>query len=279
MGQVKVILLFIFQMLIFSFIGFYLAGFDGLLISFLLINSLNIYSYYYSEKFILEQYNAIPLENLKHPLYEILDKVVSKTNLQTPRLYLISDTTPNAFSVGKNSNDASLVVTTGLYDLLNEKELEAIIAHELGHIRNNDILLSSIVAYLSSLIAYIPNRMKKIYNNEMLEKSSLFFFTNSIFTPLSSIYIRVLNTKKSDILADSYASDILQSEDFVQAGLNVLSKLSNRAELNNVTFQTSHLFTVNPYFFKEEIFINGFINSCLSIEQRVLILEDKKSTP
>ncbi|MGM0518669.1 MAG: M48 family metalloprotease [Campylobacterota bacterium] len=279
MGQLKVILLFILQMLIFSFLGFYFAGVDGLLISFLLINSLNIYAYYYCDKFLLEYFNAIPLDNFKHPVYEIIDDLVSKTNTTMPRVYLISDNTPNAFSTGRNSNDASLVITTGLYDLLNKKEIEGVIAHELGHINNNDILINSLVAYFSSLIAYFPNKMKARYSKDMLEDSSLFFFLNSIFTPISSIYIKLFNIKRSDILADDYASSILKDVSFIQASISALSKLSNRALLLNSSLQTSHLFTINPYFDKEEMFMNSFLSSCVSAEQRVIILENKKSTP
>ena len=113
---------------------------------------MNFYAYYYSDKQVLKHYDATLLEDVRHPVYRITQKLTSKAGLPMPKVYLIPDHTPNAFATGRNHENAAIAVTMGLYEMLNEDELEGVIAHELSHIKHYDILIGTIAAVLQVLL-------------------------------------------------------------------------------------------------------------------------------
>ena len=160
MEQIKTVFLLTFLTVIFVFIGFSFGGSTGMLIAFLLAAGMNFYAYYYSDQQVLKHYDATPLEDSRHPVYKITQRLTQKAGLPMPKVYLIPDHTPNAFATGRNHNHAAIAVTMGLYEMLNEKELEGVIAHELSHIKHYDILIGTIAAVFAGAIAMIANMMQ-----------------------------------------------------------------------------------------------------------------------
>ena len=146
MEQIKTVFLLTFLTVIFVFLGYSFGGTSGMLIAFLMAGGMNFYAYYYSDQQVLKHYDATPLEDIRHPVYRITQKLTQKTGLPMPKVYLIPDHTPNAFATGRNHEHAAVAVTMGLYEMLNEKELEGVIAHELSHIKHYDILIGTIAA-------------------------------------------------------------------------------------------------------------------------------------
>src|SRR5438132_14375575 len=139
-------------------IGDYFGGQQGMLIAFVIAAVMNFVSYFFSDKIALALYNAQPVSREELPrLYAIVERLTQKMGYPMPKLYVIPTDSPNAFATGRNPPHASVAVTHGILNLLNDEELEGVLAHELGHVGNRDILISSIAATVAGAITYLAH--------------------------------------------------------------------------------------------------------------------------
>src|SRR5215469_10807876 len=137
-------------------VGEAIAGPRGLEIAFVFAVLMNGGAYFFSDKIALMSSGAVPISREQAPrLYQVMERLSGKANLPMPKLYLIPQPAPNAFATGRDPRHASVAVTQGLLELMNDEELEGVIAHELSHVRNYDILTSSIAATLAGAITWI----------------------------------------------------------------------------------------------------------------------------
>jgi len=137
--------------------GQYFGGRNGLTLGLGIAVCTNAFAYFFSDKIALLSSGARPVSREQLPrLYAVMERLAAKANLPVPKLYLIPEAAPNAFATGRNPRHASVAVTEGLLELMNDDELEGVIAHELSHVRNYDILISSIAATLAGAIMWIP---------------------------------------------------------------------------------------------------------------------------
>ena len=133
--------------LLLLFIGRIFGGQNGMLIALVFAAVLNFVSYFYSDKIALSMYRAKPVTREELPrAYQVVERLTQKIGIPMPKMYVIPTDSPNAFATGRNPDHASVAVTQGILGLLNDEELEGVLAHELGHVRNRDILISSIAA-------------------------------------------------------------------------------------------------------------------------------------
>ena len=134
-------------------VGDYFGGQNGMILGFIIAGVTNFVSYFFSDKIALAMYRAQPVTREQLPrIYAVVERLTQKANLPMPKLYVIPTDSPNAFATGRNPNHASVAVTQGILELLDDDELEGVLAHELGHVRNRDILTSSIAATLAGAI-------------------------------------------------------------------------------------------------------------------------------
>src|SRR6201998_1663368 len=144
--------------LLLLFVGQMLGGSRGLTLALVLAIIMNGGAYFFSDKIALASRGAVPISREQAPrLYAVMERLASKANLPMPKLYLIPQPAPNAFATGRNPSHASVAVTQGLLELMNDDELEGVIAHELSHVRNYDILTSSIAATIPGAITWIAH--------------------------------------------------------------------------------------------------------------------------
>jgi heat shock protein HtpX len=137
-------------------IGAYFGGRNGMTLALLIAAVLNAIAYFFSDKIALMSSGAQPVTREQLPrLYEVMERLAAKANLPVPKLYVVPEAAPNAFATGRNPSHASVAVTEGLLQLMTDDELEGVIAHELSHVRNYDILISSIAATLAGAITYL----------------------------------------------------------------------------------------------------------------------------
>jgi heat shock protein HtpX len=162
MGNVfKTTLLLTVMTLLFMLVGRALGGQNGMLLALIFAAIMNFVSYFFSDKIALAAYRAQPISRDDLPrVYNIVERLSQKVGLPTPKVYLIPTDSPNAFATGRNPHHASVAVTQGILGLLNDDELEGVIAHELGHVRNRDILISSIAATLAGAITWLAQVAK-----------------------------------------------------------------------------------------------------------------------
>jgi heat shock protein HtpX len=137
-------------------IGEHFGGRDGLILGFLFAAGMNFFTYFYSDKLALKMYKAQPVTREELPrAYEVVERMTQRMGIPMPKMYVIPTESPNAFATGRNPKHASVAMTHGILSLLNDEELEGVLAHELGHVQNRDILTSSIAATLAGAITMI----------------------------------------------------------------------------------------------------------------------------
>jgi heat shock protein HtpX len=154
----KTTILLTVMTLLFMLVGQALGGQRGMLMALIFAAFMNFISYFFSDKIALAAYRARPITRDELPrVYNIVERLSQKVGLPMPKVYLIPTDSPNAFATGRNPQHASVAVTQGILGLLNDDELEGVIAHELGHVRNRDILISSIAATLAGAITWLAH--------------------------------------------------------------------------------------------------------------------------
>ena len=280
MEQVKTVFLLTFLSVIFVFIGFSFGGTTGMLIAFLLAGGMNFYAYYYSDQQVLKHYDATPLEDTRHPVYKITQKLTQKAGLPMPKVYLIPDHTPNAFATGRNYEHAAVAVTMGLYEMLNEKELEGVIAHELSHVKHYDILIGTIAAVFAGAIAMIANMMQfgAIFGgNNRQNGNPIMMIAMAILLPLAASIIQMTVSRSREFMADEGSGKKWVGR---WKGWSALTKLENYArsghQIHNATEQTAHMFIINPFSGLKSTFGNLF-RTHPTTEDRIARLEKLKN--
>lgn len=282
---------FIFAIFIFLFTGFfYILGkymgsspsyiFLGISIS--LISSFT--SYFYSDKIILFTVGAKPADKKEYfDFYTVAENIAIASGIPMPKLYVINNASPNAFATGRNPKHAIVCATTGLLDLLSRAELEGVIAHEMAHIKNYDILLSSVVAVLVGSLAIISDLIMRnlwwagLRRNDDDDRrgnpiSLVFFIFVLIMTPIVATLIQLVVSRQREYLADATGALTTRYPEGLARALEKIS--SNRNVLSAASTSTAHLFIVNP--FKKRAGISNWFLSLFSthppVEERVKIL-------
>src|SRR5437899_4032254 len=158
MNTTKTIVLMVGLTVLLIFVGGALAGRQGIVIAFIFAMAMNMFSYWFSDKIVLRMYNAQEVTEAQSPmLWGVTHDLALKTNMPMPKVYVIPSDAPNAFATGRNPNHAAVAATEGILRLLTREELEGVMAHELGHVRNRDILIGTIAAMIAGAISMIAN--------------------------------------------------------------------------------------------------------------------------
>src|SRR6478609_4524422 len=156
MNTFKSTLLLVVLTLFLIFVGDWAGGRNGMVIAFVLSVVFNFGTYFFSDKLALRMYRAQPVTREQLPrAYDVVERLTAKIGIPMPKMYVIPTDSPNAFATGRNPQHASVAVTHGILGLLNDEELEGVLAHELGHVRNRDILISSIAATIAGAITFM----------------------------------------------------------------------------------------------------------------------------
>src|SRR5262245_42001377 len=138
---------------LFGLIGAYIGGFNGMLIALLFAGGMNFFAYWFSADMVLKMYNAQEVDAASSPyLYNMVKELAQRANLPMPRVYIINESQPNAFATGRNPENAAVAATSGILQMLSQRELRGVMAHELAHVKHRDILTSTISATLAGAI-------------------------------------------------------------------------------------------------------------------------------
>ncbi|MGB7191774.1 MAG: M48 family metalloprotease, partial [Acidobacteriaceae bacterium] len=156
MNALKTTFLLATLTVLFVLAGGYFGGEQGMIIAFIFAAGMNFFSYFYSDKLALKMYRAQPVTREQLPrAYAVVERMTQRIGLPMPKIYVIPTESPNAFATGRNPQHASVAVTHGILNLLTDEELEGVLAHELGHVKNRDILTSSVAATLAGAITLL----------------------------------------------------------------------------------------------------------------------------
>jgi heat shock protein HtpX len=241
-------------------------------------------AYWYSDKIVLAQANAQPVERRDNPeLYRIVENLCIAAGLPTPKIYIINETQPNAFATGRDKNHAVVAVTRGLLERLDKPELEGVIAHELSHIGNRDMLLSTVIVVLVGVISMLANFFMRISfwgggrkSDDRSSGASMLFFLGivaAILAPIAATLIQLAISRKREFLADADGALLTR----YPAGLaNALRKISSDPRpLSTASTTTSHLYIANPFRGpKAQSWVNNLFSTHPPIQERVKILTE-----
>ena len=250
----KTAFLMVALMLIFIAVGGYIGGEHGMMIAFLIATGTNIFSYFFSDTLVLKRYNAIPVdESNAHGLYEIVSRLTQKANLPMPKIYIIPEEVPNAFATGRNPSHAAVAVTEGLLKILNENEIEGVLAHELSHVRHYDILTGSIAAILAGAIAMLANFAKvgsiagQSGSSRRGGGNAIVMLALAILMPIAATIIQMAISREREYKADKGAAYLTGHPEWLASALRKLESYSNSYVMQNASEQSAHMFIVNPF--------------------------------
>ena len=261
-------------------IGGLIGGKGGVYIAFIFAVILNFGSYWFSDKIVLKMYKAQEVSESSAPdLYNIVRNLAMKAGLPMLRIFIIPEETPNAFATGRNEKHAVVAVTKGIMRILNKEELEGVIAHELSHIKNKDMLISSIAATIAGAITMLATMAQwaAIFgggssSDEEGGGGIIGFIAMAIFAPLAAAVIQMAISRSREYLADARGASITKNP----YGLaSALEKLTNASQIipMNAKPSTAHLFIVNPLAGKA--FMNLF-STHPPLEERIARLRSMK---
>ncbi|MBW2651654.1 MAG: zinc metalloprotease HtpX [Deltaproteobacteria bacterium] len=233
-------------------IGRYFGGSSGMVIAFVFAVLMNVGSYWFSDKIVLKLYKSRQLASQEYPeLYSLVSRLSQSASLPMPKIYLIPSEAPNAFATGRNSQHAVIAVTQGILRLLNSSELEGVLAHEIAHIKDRDILISSIAATLAGVIMMIASmaRWAALFGgfggSDDDDGGILGFVVLAFLAPLAALIIQLAISRSREYLADSTGARIAGNPLGLASALEKLDYASKKIPIK-ANPATSHLFIVNP---------------------------------
>ena len=236
-------------------IGGFVGGRGGLEMAFVIAIAMNFFSYWFSDKMVLRAYGAQPLDSSNQPeLYGIVNELAQSAGIPMPRLYLIDSDTPNAFATGRNPRHAAVAVTRGIMRICTREELKGVLAHELSHVLNRDILTSSIAATLAGVIMMLASwaRWGAIFggfggrdDNErgggMVE-----LLVMAVLAPMAATLIQLAISRTREYQADASGARLSHNPLLLAGALRKLEAANERMPMVDATPATAHLFIVNP---------------------------------
>lgn len=236
---------------LFLAIGYYLGGQNGMFFALIIAAALNFGSYWFSSKIVLAMYGAkeMPREQYE-ALYRMITDLANRASLPMPKLYLIDMPTPNAFATGRDEHHAVVGVTRGIMEILTEDELRGVLAHELSHIKNKDMLVSTMAATLAGAISYLTQMIAFGGGRDGEGRGNLITsLALLILTPLLAMLIQLAVSRAREYGADKSGAELLGHGMSLAAALRKLEAVAKARPLEGSEAQvaTSHLFIVNPF--------------------------------
>lgn len=240
--------------------GYLLGGSNGILMAFIMSMMMNFLAYFFSDKMVLAMYGAKPLDQVKFKhIYDMVEELCYQAKLPMPKLWYISTPMANAFATGRNPQHASVAVTQGILDILDENELRGVLAHEISHIKNRDILVATIAATIATAIGYLAHMLQwsVIFGGRRHrdgERSDGWgALLAAIFMPIAASLIQLAISRSREYLADESGAKICHDP---LALASALEKLHGKAQKQHMTPEspveasTASLFIVYPFSLK-----------------------------
>jgi heat shock protein HtpX len=251
-NRVKTILLLTGLTVFLVLMGRIIGGRTGMEIAFLLALAMNFFSYWFSDKIVLRMYGAQEVSPEEAPqLHAMVEQLAREANIPKPRVYIIPDDSPNAFATGRNPEHAAVAATQGILRLLTPAELKGVLAHEMGHVLNRDILISTIAATLAGAIMILANmaRWAAFFGGGRDEEEGglgvLGMIVMSIVAPIAALLVQMAISRSREYLADETGAHLAHNPESLARALEKLERGTQVAPMN-ASPATAHMFIVNP---------------------------------
>ena len=243
MNTLKVIILLASLSGLLILIGYFMGRGKGIVIALIISVLMNIGSYWFSESIVLRMHNAQLVTRVEAPaLYDTVESLSAKAKIPVPKVYVIPNDTPNAFATGRNEDHATVAVTSGILKILNQDELEGVLAHELSHIKHKDILISTMAATVASAVVLL-SRWAVFFGND--EGSTISAIAVAIIAPIAATVIQMAISRSREYEADAGSARISGKPEALASALAKLSYAARKKPMD-ANPSTAHMFIVNP---------------------------------
>lgn len=254
MNQIKTFLLLAGLTGLLLFAGQLLGGYFGLALAIVIVVGMNFVSYFWSDKLVLKMYKAKKVSKNSHPeLYNAVKEIAQKAKIPMPKLFIIPTEQANAFATGRNPKNASVACTEGILRILTKDELKGVLAHEISHIKNRDILIQTVAATIAGIIGYLGAmaRWTAIFGgfggNDDDGGGLVGILVLAILAPLMAVVIQLAISRSREYLADETGAKTINDP---KSLASALEKIHNSAKKNPLRFgspSSSSLFIANPF--------------------------------
>jgi heat shock protein HtpX len=264
-------------------VGHYVGGRNGETIGLGLAVVTNIFAYFFSDKIALKTSGAQPVTREQLPrLYEVMERLAAKANLPVPKLYVVPDAAPNAFATGRSPRHASVAVTQGLLQIMNDDELEGVIAHELSHVRNYDILISSIAATLAGAITWVAHWGWFFGYGDSDEGgnrggNAILGLLIMILAPLGAMLLQLGLSRQREYAADASGARMVGYPQGLISALQKLGAYNKRIPTSAISPSTSSLCIVKPLFGRGSV--SSWFSTHPPLEERIEALREMTVVP
>ena len=252
MNNIKTLVLLMTLTLILVWAGGAMGGKQGMTIALIFALAMNFFAYWFSDKIVLKMYKAREVKESEAPdLYNIVRMLSRKAEMPMPRVYMIDEEQPNAFATGRNPKHAAVAVTTGIMRILSREELQGVIGHELAHVRNRDILVSTIAATIAGAISYLAQMAQwaMIFGGNRGDDeeggSPVAAFVMMIVGPIAAMIVQMAISRSREYAADKGGAEIAGNPRYLAGALRKLHTASQKIHMD-ANPSTSHMFIVNP---------------------------------
>lgn len=252
-NQLRTAFLLAAMTILIVWIGQMFGGRQGMLIALMLAAAMNFFSYWYSDKIVLRMYRAQEVTEREAPeLYRIVAELSRSSNLPMPRVYIIPQDSPNAFATGRNPQHAVVAATQGLLKLMNPEQIKGVLAHELGHVKDRDILIGSIAATMAGAIMMLASmaRWSALFggfgrSDDEGGSGLLGLLAVSIVAPIAALIIQMAVSRSREFQADAMGAKIAGTGEGLASALEKLGAYSKQLPMQTNP-STAHMFIVNP---------------------------------
>jgi heat shock protein HtpX len=253
-NQIRTTILLAGMTALIVWVGQFLGGRQGMIIALIFAAGMNFFSYWYSDKLVLKMYRAREVTPEQEPeLYETVQRLTQRAGLPMPKLYVIPQQAPNAFATGRNPAHAVVAVTEGLLSIMADDEVAGVLAHELAHVKNRDILIGSIAATMAGAIMVLASiaRWSAIFggagsnDEEGGGTGFIGLIVMSIIAPMAAMVIQMAISRSREYLADATGASFVGNPEGLARALEKLGTYSKKLPLN-ANPSTAHMFIVNP---------------------------------
>jgi heat shock protein HtpX len=236
-------------------VGDALGGHNGMIMAFVLAAAMNFFSYFYSDKLAILSSGAKAVSREELPrVYQIVERLCAKSGLPMPKIFVIPTASPNAFATGRNPQHASVAVTAGILDLLTDDELEGVLAHELGHVRNRDILISSVAATFAGAVTILARMagwaaMFGGYGGRDRDREggggALAAIAMMILAPIAALLIQLAISRSREYQADATSAHFTGNPEALANALRKMENYARRVPLQ-ASPATAHMYIIQP---------------------------------
>jgi heat shock protein HtpX len=270
MNYFKTFLLMLGLMAFSLWMGLQFGGQQGMVMAFLFASLTNFLMYFFSDKMVLAMNHAQKVEKGDaRELFAMVEDLAHKAGLPMPKVYVIEDSSPNAFATGRNPSHAAVAVTTGILEALDKRQLKAVLGHELTHVKNRDILIMTITATFAGMITMLSRFFMFFGGGDRENRNPLASLALVILGPLAAILIQMAISRSREYEADKGGAELTSPSEMISA-LKAIHKGVARDPMTDASPATAHMYIANPFSAKSAF---SLFMTHPSLEQRVAALE------